>query len=196
MSDDSPSSLVPVRSSERHHICALFADVVGSTRLSQTLPLEAYYEVMVEAVQLLILSCAANGGDVLQHQGDSVLALWDARHTPHALEAAFALHDRLGRLVVAKQRGLHLQLHAGVACGEVIFGEIVGARSAYGTPLNLARRLCDLATPGEILLCEETTRRVPPTLVDAGRREVPRGFPPVMISRLLYSPSRGDMKIG
>lgn len=180
----------------RRDVCVLFADLAGSTELACTLPLEAYCEVMVEAVQLLILSCAANGGDVLQHQGDAVIALWNARDAMRALDTACTLQERLARLVVAEKRGLHLQLHAGVACGEVMFGEVGGARSAYGAPLNLARRLCDLATPTEILLCEETTRRAPAHLVSTGRDVRPRGFAPLKIARLLRSPSTGDMKIG
>jgi class 3 adenylate cyclase len=43
----------------------------------------------------------------------------------------------------------------GLAVGDVITGVVGGQHSAYGLPVNYARRLCDAARPGETLACPD-----------------------------------------
>ncbi|WP_309572370.1 adenylate/guanylate cyclase domain-containing protein [Deinococcus sp.] len=133
--------------------CLVLVDLVGSTKLAHTLPLPHYMSLMTEFVQVMILSFEARGGQVLQHQGDAVLAYWDARHMAHACRAALEAHDRAARLTLAGLLGVELRLRAGVAAGEVVTGMVGGQRSAYGLPVNYARRLCDAAGSGETLVC-------------------------------------------
>jgi adenylate cyclase len=133
--------------------CIVLVDLVGSTELAHRLSLQAYTALMTEFVQLMILSFEARGGQVLQHQGDAVLAYWEAEDTVSACHAALEAHDRAARLSLAGLLGVNLRLRAGVALGEVITSEVGGQRSAYGLPVNYARRLCDAAGVGETLVC-------------------------------------------
>lgn len=133
--------------------CLVLVDLVGSTRLAHSLPLDHYMALMSEFVQVMILNFEARGGQVLQHQGDAVLAFWPHKDTVQACLAALEAHERAARLSLAEMLGVKLQLRAGVAAGEVTTGLVGGQPSAYGLPVNYAKRLCDAAQPGETLSC-------------------------------------------
>lgn len=139
-------------------VCVVLVDLTGSTALAQTLPLNHYMALMTEFVQVMILSFEARGGTVLQHQGDAVLGYWPARRSADACRVALEAHDRAARLGLAALLGAELRLRAGVALGEVIVGLVGGQPSAYGLPVNYARRLCDAARPGETLACTATAQ--------------------------------------
>lgn len=150
-----PDLLLPlsVRPPEATRACVVMVDVTGSTRLAHALPLAHYMALMTEFVQVMILSFESRGGTVLQHQGDAVLGYWPAGAEGDACEVALDAHGRAARLRLAGLLGTALQLRAGVAAGEVIVGLVGGQPSAYGLPVNYARRLCDAARPGETLAC-------------------------------------------
>ncbi|PNY81875.1 adenylate/guanylate cyclase domain-containing protein [Deinococcus koreensis] len=151
---------LPSASAETSTACLVLVDLVASTALAQTLPLPHYMALMSEFVQVMVLSFEARGGQVLQHQGDAVLGYWEADQTVQASRAALESHDRAGRLGLAGLLGVRLQLRAGVASGEVLTGMVAGQRSAYGLPVNYARRLCDGAQPGGTLACCRVVREL------------------------------------
>lgn len=165
---------LPARRGQHQQACLVMVDLVGSTRLAHLLPLEDYAALMAEFVQVLILSFEARLGQVLQHQGDAVLALWPAEGTGAGVAAGQETHERAARLALAGALGVGLQVRAGVALGPVVTGWVGGQLSAYGLPVNYARRLCDAAAPGETLVCEHTWARTghPP-------HHVPRPLPPL-----------------
>ncbi|MBX8465845.1 MULTISPECIES: adenylate/guanylate cyclase domain-containing protein [unclassified Deinococcus] len=134
--------------------CLVMVDLVGSTAMATALPLRNYQTLMQEFVQVMILSLEARGGQVLQHQGDAVLAWWPLEQASAACVAAAEAHDRAARLTLAAQLGQRLRLRAGVSGGEVIMGVVGGQNSAYGLPVNYATRLCGAAEPGQTLLCD------------------------------------------
>lgn len=144
-----------------HGACILVADLVGSTRLLRTLPLGQYVALMTELIQLLILHFEAHGAQVLQHQGDAVVCMWPPEASERAVRAALESHARAADLGIATLLGQHLQLRVGLAVGEVISGPVGGMMSAYGMPVNLARRLCSTALPGETLTCPSMRALVP-----------------------------------
>jgi adenylate cyclase len=149
---------------DEQQICAVFADLVGSTRLAALLPTGHYAALMTEAIQLMMLSLETQGAALLPHQGDAVLGLWDADEVSQAACACQELHIRLGFLELARHLGLKLQLRIGCSVGAVILGELGGRPNAYGLPLNLARRLCSQAAPGETLVCAAAAGRTPKLL--------------------------------
>lgn len=140
--------------------CVVLVDLTGSTRLAHTLPLPHYMALMTEFVQVMILSFEANGGTVLQHQGDAVLGYWPAAAADDACRVALEAHDRAARLTLAGLLGAEMRLRAGIALGEVIVGLVGGQPSAYGLPVNYARRLCDAARSGETLACAGTAEHL------------------------------------
>ncbi|GAA5535028.1 adenylate/guanylate cyclase domain-containing protein [Deinococcus aluminii] len=169
---------LPARDREHQAACLVMVDLVGSTRLAHQLPLETYAALMAEFVQVLILSFEARGGQVLQHQGDAVLALWPSARTGFGVTAALEAHERAVRLGLAGALGVQLEVRAGVALGLVITGLVGGQLSAYGLPVNYARRLCDAATPGETLVCDQVARQLAPGGLLARSLPPLRGFGP------------------
>jgi adenylate cyclase len=141
--------------------CLVMVDLVGSTAIATTLPLRNYQTLMQEFVQVMILSFEARGGQVLQHQGDAVLAWWPLEQAGAACVAAAEAHTRAARLTLAAQLGQQLRVRAGVSGGEVIMGVVGRQDSAYGLPVNYATRLCGAAQPGQTLLCDSVLRYVP-----------------------------------
>lgn len=141
-------------------VCVVLADLVGSTQLARQLPLGHYTELMTDFVQVLVLSFEALQGQVLQHQGDAVLAYWPSSQAAQAAQAALDCHGRAARLGLARTLGTELSVRAGLAQGEVITRVVSGQPSAYGLPVNYARRLCDAAAPGETLACAEVMREL------------------------------------
>lgn len=161
---------------ELHVACVLVADLVGSTRLVRILPLSQYVTLMTELIQLLILHFEAHGAQVLQHQGDAVVCMWPPEASARAVLAALESHARAADLGIAALLGQHLQLRVGLAAGEVISGPVGGLPSAYGLPLNLARRLCSTALPGETLTCPAMRALVPGVALAERRVQHLAGF--------------------
>ena len=192
-------SLLPLPGSQPHATpaCMVLVDLVGSTLMAQTLDLGSYMALMQEFVQVMILTLEARGGQVLQHQGDAVLAWWPAAQAAQACAAAQEAHIRAGRLALAGHLGQRLRLRAGISSGDVLMGVVGGQMSAYGLPVNYSRRLCDAAQAGQTLVCDEVRAQVPQL------RSVPcpplalQGFGPRCTAhRLLEGPESGTrMKV-
>ena len=172
---------LPRHNAQLQQVSVLMLDLVGSTRLARALPLEQYAALMTELVQLLILSCEALGGTVLQHLGDGVVACWPEEQTPQAVRCSLEAPLRVARLTLAEQLGVKLQVRGGVANGTVMMGELSSQLTAYGLPLNLARRMCDSARPDETLVCADVAgwcQQAQAPLTFSLRRDLPcfRGF--------------------
>ncbi|WP_216325725.1 adenylate/guanylate cyclase domain-containing protein [Deinococcus aestuarii] len=188
---------LPARRPDHGQACLVMVDLVGSTRLAHLLPLEDYAALMAEFVQVLVLSFEARGGRVLQHQGDAVLGLWAEGEVGPAVLAGHETHERAARLGLAATLGARLQVRAGVALGAVITGWVGGQLSAYGLPVNYARRLCDAAVPGETLVCGAAAAHLgfPGTLAE---RPLPplAGFGPECRAYTVREVGAGAMKTG
>jgi adenylate cyclase len=98
-------------------------------------------------------------GAVDKFAGDAVMAVFNASgarldHAVHALQAALAIRDK------AAYAGMPVGI--GLATGPAVVGQLVEGSnvSAVGESTNLAARLQSAAAGGEILLSEETYRRV------------------------------------
>ena len=152
----------------RRSISIIFADLVGSTVLGESLDAEAlryvtgrYFETMRAAVE-------RHEGTVEKFIGDAVVALFGVPRVREddALRAVRAAADMRASLTALNdelQRDLAvtLQIRIGVNTGEVIVGEHrAGGSPATGDAVNVAARLEQAAAPGEVLLGGSTHRLV------------------------------------
>jgi class 3 adenylate cyclase/tetratricopeptide (TPR) repeat protein len=162
--DDVPAVVPELRRS----ISIVFADLVGSTVLGESLDAEAlryvtgrYFETMRAAVEL-------HEGTVEKFIGDAVVALFGVPRVREddalrAVRAAAGMRASLAALNDELQRDLAvtLQIRIGVNTGEVIVGEHrAGGSPATGDAVNVAARLEQAAGPGEVLLGASTHRLV------------------------------------
>jgi class 3 adenylate cyclase/predicted ATPase len=179
----------------RRQLTVLFADLVGSTALSERLDPEDMRAV-INAYQR---SCAAvvarYDGHIAKYMGDGVLAYFGY---PQAHEEDPERAVRAGLDLVRAVRALtprpelELEVRVGIATGLVVVGDLIGEgvakeRAVVGNTPNLAARLQELADPGEVII-SAATRRLIGSLFECEDLEGKqlKGFAgPVRMSRVL-----------
>lgn len=158
--------------SKRPQDCAvLFIDICKFTQLSQKLPMddlnrlvEHYFSVYLDCIQKF-------GGDISETSGDGLMAIFHNKspisHACLAAETALAL---LRETYILNKQGIGppLNLHIGINCGTALVGStrFEGLRStrwiftADGYMPNLAAHLSKVAKSGQILISQETAKRI------------------------------------
>jgi adenylate cyclase len=166
---------------ERREVTVMFADVVGFTRLSETLPPETIVALLNELFTFATDIVHRQGGMVDKFIGDSVMAVWGLPHErPDDARRAVAAADDLRRWVEAgnrrwkKQYGVELQLGIGLHSGPAVAGNVGSEKrmdfTVIGDTVNVAARLESAAEPGQILLSAATRSRLGST--DVSLKEV------------------------
>ncbi len=142
---------------QRKTVTVLFSDVTGSTTLGERLDPESMRRVLARLFEVAREVIEAHGGTVEKFIGDAVMAIFGVPvlHEDDALRAvraAHELHQALGPLndELSRSHGVTLELRTGVNTGEVVTG--TQERLATGDAVNVAARLQQLASPGEVLL--------------------------------------------
>ena len=194
-------------SAERRQITVLFADMVGSTAISEKLGEEGTFSLILPIYELMAAAVREQGGSVEDFTGDGIMALFGV---PAALEdaplracrAALAIQNRLAEAVptIEKRHGVQPRMRIGINSGLAVVTQIRGNMSAVGDTVNMASRLQTLAEPGEVLL-SEVTRRLLVGLVKApfaGEYMIKGKSDPQKVYRLddvIYDASRFDAAI-
>jgi serine/threonine-protein kinase len=142
----------PDPTSPRRHLAAVwFADIVGYSRLAARDEPAALRGV--EHLQTLAREAVAeSGGRIVKGLGDAVLAEFTS--TESAVRAALVLRERYTREASGvTSRRLRIGIHV---------GDVVGASDGdlYGDGVNVASRLQDACTPGEVLVSEDVWRQL------------------------------------
>jgi class 3 adenylate cyclase/tetratricopeptide (TPR) repeat protein len=137
----------------RKTVTILFADVTGSTAMGEQSDPEALRRVMTRFFEVSRATLERHGATVEKFIGDAVMAVFGvpAVHEDDALRAARAALE-LRRNVAA----LGIELRIGINTGEVVAEE--GETLITGDAVNVAARLEQGASPGEILLGDATYR--------------------------------------
>jgi class 3 adenylate cyclase/tetratricopeptide (TPR) repeat protein len=166
-----PSCAAPVEApaggEERKLVTVLFADVTGSTGLGERLDPEQLRDIMSSYFEAMRAAIEAEGGTVEKFIGDAVMAAFGVP-TAHeddptrALRAALGMRSRLeelnGRLEA--DHGISLRMRMGVNTGEVVAATApkAGESMVSGDAVNVAARLEQSASPGQIVVSERTAR--------------------------------------
>lgn len=159
---------------ERKLVSVLFADVAGSTELTQLLGAEEWAEVMNGAFSVMNEAVAHYGGTVGRLMGDGILAFFGVPTTheddpERAVLAALRIRDAaaeygeqvLGRLGGSDGVGARpFAVRVGVSTGQSVLttvGDDVRAEfTAMGETANLAARLQGMAEPGSVVIAQDT----------------------------------------
>ncbi len=162
---------------ERKTVAVLFSDIRGFTALAETLPADAMASLLSEYFTVMVECVFRHGGALDKFIGDAVLAQWGAPigaadDPDQAMLAALDMLQELQRLNAAWRAAnrAELQIGIGLNVGEVFAGNIGSERrlefTVIGDVVNVAARLCSIASAGEILLTEEMRRALaaPPPL--------------------------------
>jgi adenylate cyclase len=134
--------------------CVLFADVSGSTRLYEMVGDKAAHEAIDLCVKLFSALALQHGGRVVKTIGTEVMAIF-----PQAAQAAKAAVDiQLGITEMAPVDKARLGVRVGMHHGPVVErdGEF------FGDTVNLAARLTEMASRGQIITSLETVGQLEP----------------------------------
>jgi class 3 adenylate cyclase/tetratricopeptide (TPR) repeat protein len=140
-------------------VTIMFVDICGYTNLSGRLDPEDTHRLLQQFFEAADAVVVRFGGRIDKHIGDSVMALFGApiahgNDAEHAALAALAIHEAMP--AISAKVGQDLQVHIGIATGEVVASGLgSAAHSAYtviGDAVNLAARLMDRAGAGETLV--------------------------------------------
>src|SRR5215471_11035748 len=120
----------------------LFTDLVDSTALMQRVGDERAQRLFERHHQLLSDAVSTHGGSELQWLGDGLMVAFAS--TAEAVRCAIVMAQ-----AAAQQQGERLAIRVGLNVGEVLQQKT--GSGYFGTPVVVARRLCDRASGGQIL---------------------------------------------
>lgn len=133
--------------------CAvLFADVAGSTALYELLGDEPAFALVEDCLATMSACTVEFHGRVVKTIGDAVMAVFD--RADDAAAAAAEMQVRVAGL--GEPRGVHLGVRIGFHFGPVVPRD----GDVFGDSVNLASRLCDLASKGQVITDQETARQL------------------------------------
>ncbi|RMF90896.1 MAG: HAMP domain-containing protein [Nitrospinota bacterium] len=160
---------------EKHDrdVSVLFLDIAGYTHLSETIDLEKVNYLVEHYFSSFLDDIYRHNGDINETAGDGLMIIFQdgdrRRHALNAVQTAVAIQQKVASINQSLQgRYQPLLVNIGInsgsaAVGSTRFEGITGTRwtfTASGPVTNIAARLGELATQGEILIGEETARRV------------------------------------
>ena len=150
---------------ERKLVTIVFTDVSGFTALSEKLDPEKVRDLINACFDWLVPVVQKYGGTIDKFIGDEIMALFGAPiahedDAERALRAALEMMDAIAAFNHAN--GTELALHAGINTGLVVAGQIGGHDrrdySVMGDAVNLAARLEDASSVGQIFVGPATYR--------------------------------------
>ncbi len=173
------------RGGELRETAILFSDIRGFTSWTENREPEYIVSVLNDYFELMVDCVHRHKGTLDKFMGDGLMALFGApisygNDTENAVLCALDMLDGLATLN-DKLRAFQdesVAIGIGINSGPVIAGYMGSSKSmeytTIGDHVNLAARLCGIATSGQILVSEATRKAV------EGKVEV-RSLPPVMV---------------
>jgi class 3 adenylate cyclase/pimeloyl-ACP methyl ester carboxylesterase len=137
----------PARMPAAGMVTILFTDIEGSTTLTQRLGDAAAQEVLRSHNEIVRGAIASRNGREIKHTGDGIMASFPLASA--AIEAAVSIQrgvDAHG----AQPAGTPLRVRVGLNAGE----PVAEGSDLFGTSVQLARRVCDAAEPGAIVVTD------------------------------------------
>ncbi|MCH7837000.1 MAG: adenylate/guanylate cyclase domain-containing protein [Chloroflexi bacterium] len=147
-SEEASAEAAPPAAGDVHTI--LFTDMEGSTALAQRLGDARAQDVRRAHNTIVRDALRAEGGSEIKHTGDGIMASFPS--ASHALACAVAIQRAVAALRQAQgdQVEARLSVRIGLNAGEPVVEE----DDLFGTSVDLAKRICDHAEPGEILVSD------------------------------------------
>ncbi len=132
------------------NFAVLFADVAGSTALYEVLGDERAFLLVEDCLSTMSACTIESHGRVVKTIGDAVMSVFTS--ADDAAAAAAEMQVRVGKLGPAA--GVRLGVRIGFHFGPVV----ERANDVFGDTVNLASRLCDLASKGQIITDKDSAQ--------------------------------------
>jgi len=157
--------------SRRKYLTTFFSDVRGFTTASERMEPDELIAQLNDYLSEMTDIVFRHGGTLDKYVGDAVMVffgdpVWQDDHAARAVRMAFEMRDRMQSMQDEWAARYHeaFQVGVGITTGWVTVGDIGSeARSDYtvlGNEVNVASRLSDHATAGQILVTEPTLEEV------------------------------------
>jgi len=162
-------------SEEKHkkEVSVLFLDLEGYTHLSATLPEAQVNEIVEKMFSGFVDPIHRSHGDINETAGDGLMVIFKEgdmkTNAVTSAKAAFDIYDRNREFNKKLASNINpIKVNMGINSGTALVGMTrfsgsAGTRMTYtasGPVTNLAARLADYATGGDILVGEETRRLI------------------------------------
>jgi len=181
-------------------VSVLFLDLAGYTRLSETVEVEKMNVLIEMYFSSFLDDIHQNRGDINETAGDGLMIVFqDDEKTLHAMNAvktAIAVQEKVRSINYDLEEHFEpLVVNIGINSGNALVGStrfegITGTRltfTASGPVTNIAARIGQFATNGQILIGEETAKRTEGkfSLEDLGTKSLKNVKEPVRIFQVL-----------
>ena len=169
-----PTSSAPSRAQqvgELRPVTALFADIVGSSALSERLSPDELRELVGGCMTQMSQAVEEYGGVVQAYQGDSICAYFGVPVTheddpERAAWSALRIHEVVGDYArdIAEAWAIpNFAVRVGINTGTVSLGRVGAGNpqlAAFGDAVNVAAHLTHIAAPGTIAVGDATAQRL------------------------------------
>jgi adenylate cyclase len=152
---------------EEREVTVLFADIVGFTRMSETMSPAAVALILNDYLSRMTDVIFKYEGTLDKYIGDAIMAVFGAPldmpdHASRAIKTALEMRERLDEFnAERKEGGPHLRIRIGINSGKAVAGEIGSINkkeyTVLGDTVNIASRLeSSVASPMNIVIGEYT----------------------------------------
>ncbi len=147
----------------------LFVDIVEFTKTAESMAPEHVADMLNRYLEIFAACARIHKGTVDKFIGDAAMIVFgapraDERHRENALACAYAIQETARQINDKRERAgnVPIELRVGVNTGQMYAG-ILGSEhrmefTVVGDAVNLASRLCEAATPGQVLLSSDVYR--------------------------------------
>jgi adenylate cyclase len=144
-------------------ITVMFADLQGFTAMAEYAPPETLLSVLNAYHALIVTHIQANSGTVDKFIGDGVMALYNTpvlqgNHPLLAVRTALGIRDALPGFQEQFDPAYRLKINFGIHSGMAVVGNVgtqeIMSFTAVGDTVNLAARLQQLSTNGQVLITD------------------------------------------
>ncbi|MEL7298262.1 MAG: adenylate/guanylate cyclase domain-containing protein [Pseudomonadota bacterium] len=136
--------------SEELEVAIVFADVVGSTQLYETLGDDAAREVVRKCLEIMINATESNGGTVIKTMGDEVMSIFDEADA--AINASVQMQKQIsdGKGLVPDGQSIAIRIgcHYGIVARE--------PNDIFGAAVHTANRMTSQAKARQIVTTGST----------------------------------------
>jgi class 3 adenylate cyclase/tetratricopeptide (TPR) repeat protein len=176
---------------ERRHLTILFCDMVASTEYADSLDPEDFRRLVETFLRICNAVVQCHKGLVASYIGDAVSAFFgypvaDEDDAERAVLAGLEIIETIAALADTQEQPFRVRL--GIASGEVVVGNFVGAPAgvstvAFGDVAHLAARLQEFAEPNSIVADATTFQATKGAIwfADLGRHALKGFSDPVQI---------------
>lgn len=188
---EKPVSVQEEESAQRRQLTFVFADLVGSTSISEHLDPEEYRSIIQKVHVVYTRVIEQYGGWISQYQGDGIFAYFGyprANEDDAERAVAASLSIVSGIQDLNRELDVTLQVRVGIATGTVVVGDLVGdgiyeKNAAMGDTPNIGAKIQLYAKPDTVVINDVTKKLLGSQFVceDKGLQHIEGMLEPVRI---------------